>query len=243
PSSGGSKGQWYLIYHTADAKNGGHFRRSVAIDKLQWDDTVTPPRMLKVIPTHAPSAPPAPSRNIAAAARPSASNEPVPQQYWIAAVNDGIVRANPLPPDMWATWTPHNPPQQWLEYTWAKPVTLNGSRIVFWADHPAGANEGVAPPKAWHLEYWHHGAWGPVPHPSASTAEPSTQESHHPAAISFDPVTTRCLRAVFDASGDNTQHAAVAVEEWETLAPKPIAHSDLPAPPAASAGCSETQNH
>ncbi|RXS97293.1 family 43 glycosylhydrolase [Silvibacterium dinghuense] len=231
------KGQWYLIYHTADAKGGGHFRRSVAIDKMQWDDTVTPPRILKVMPTHAPSAPPAPSRNLAPAAHPSASNEPVPLQYWIAAVNDGIVRENPLPPDMWATWTPHNPPQQWLQYTWAAPVTLNGSRIVFWTDHPAGANEGVAPPKAWHLEYWRDGAWHPVPHPSAYTADPG-----HFAAVGFDPVTTRCLRAIFDASGDDQQHAAVAVEEWEALAPKAIPHSQLPAPPTASESCGSTSN-
>ncbi len=42
------KGQWYLIYHTADAKGGGHFRRSVAIDRIEWDDTAKPARMLKV---------------------------------------------------------------------------------------------------------------------------------------------------------------------------------------------------
>ncbi|MCF5934733.1 family 43 glycosylhydrolase, partial [Xanthomonas perforans] len=34
--------QWYLVYHTADATGGGHFRRSVAIDRLEWDDSTQP---------------------------------------------------------------------------------------------------------------------------------------------------------------------------------------------------------
>ena len=140
------KGKWYLVYHTADAKGGGHFRRSVAIDVMEWDDSVSPARILKVKPTRAPHPPPAPTRNIAASARPTASNQPVPMPYWIQALNDGILRDNPLPPDMWASWTPHNPPGQWIQYEWAQPVTLNGSRIFFWADHPAGADGGVAPP-------------------------------------------------------------------------------------------------
>jgi hypothetical protein len=211
-------GKWYLAYHTADAKGGGHFRRGVAIDRLRWDDSVSPPRMLKVVQTHEPRKPAAPSRNIAAAARATASNEPVPVQYWIKALNDGIVRPNPLPPDMWGSWTPHNPPTQWIQYEWPAPVTLNESRIQFWADQPAGANEGVAPPAAWHLEYWNGGQWSRV---AAFGGYPTPADSF--ADVRFDPIATRCLRAVFDASGDGKQFAAVAVQEWETLAPKAIA--------------------
>ena len=216
------KGKWYLIYHTADAKGGGHFRRSVAIDTVQWDDSVSPARMLKVKQTHEPRPPAEPSRNIASAAHASASNEPVPVQYWIKALNDGIVRPNPLPPDMWGSWTPHNPASQWIQYEWAKPVTLNGSRIVFWSDHREGATVGVAPPAAWHLEYYSDDHWHPVanasgyPTPIGSSAD-----------VTFDPVTTRCLRAVFDASGSEQQYAGVAVQEWEALAPKVIATSAL----------------
>lgn len=226
------KGKWYLVYHTADAKGGGHFRRSVAIDTMEWDDNVSPAAIRKVQPTRAPQPPTPPSRNIASAARPSASNEPVPLQYWIAALNDGIVRANPLPPDMWASWTPHNPSAQWIQYEWSRPVTLNGSRINFWADHPAGADEGVAPPAAWHLEYWNHDRWSPVPHPSVySTAVNSF------ATVAFDPVTTPCLRAVLQASGNQPRFAALAVKEWEALAPQPIEHGALPAQPATGSVC------
>lgn len=216
------KGKWYIIYHTADAKGGGHFRRSVAIDTVQWDDTVFPARMLKVKQTHEPQPPPEPSRNIATAAHASASNEPIPVQYWIKSLNDGIVKPNPLPPDMWGSWTANNPPGQWIQYEWAKPVVLNSSRIQFWSDHHAGANAGVAPPASWHLEYRSGDEWKPVANPSGY---PTTVGSF--VDVTFDPVTTRCLRAVFDASGDGKQYAAVAVQEWEALAPKLVAPSAL----------------
>lgn len=214
------KGEWYLAYHTADAKGGGHFRRSVAIDLMRWDDSVEPSRILKVEQTHEPKASPMPSRNIAVAAHVTASNEPVPVQYWIKALNDGIVRANPLPPDMWGSWTSHNPPRQWIQYEWARPVTLNGSRIFFWGDHPAGADVGVAPPATWHMEYWTGDGWRPVasrggyPVPVGLFAD-----------VAFDPVITRCLRAVFDASGKGMQYAGVAVQEWEVLEPQVVAAS------------------
>ncbi|MGA8939511.1 MAG: family 43 glycosylhydrolase [Acidobacteriaceae bacterium] len=206
------KGKWYLVYHTADAKGGGHFRRSIAIDRMEWDDSVSPARILKVKQTHEPQPAPAPSRNVATAATATASNQPVPLQYWIKALNDGIVRSNPLPPDMWGSWTPHNPPTQWIQYEWAKPVTLNASRILFWGDHPAGANVGIAPPAAWHLEYWSGTAWRPV-----ATHDDYPAFSGSFAEVDFDPVTTQCLRAVFNASGSGAQYAGVAVEEWEAL--------------------------
>jgi hypothetical protein len=55
------KGKWYLAYHTADAKDGGHFRRSIAIDRMNWDDSVSPARILKVQATHEPHPAPPPT--------------------------------------------------------------------------------------------------------------------------------------------------------------------------------------
>ncbi|TCP37322.1 family 43 glycosylhydrolase [Sphingomonas sp. BK235] len=206
------KGQWYLTYHTADAVGGGHFRRSVAIDRLAWDDSVVPAAIRPVVATRRPRPAAPPTRNLAAAAEPHASNEPVPSQYWIKALNDGTVRTAPLPPDLWGSWSPSNPPRQWIEYRWLRPVTLNGSRLRFWADHPAGAREGVAPPRAWHLAYWDHG-WKRL-NARATTG----RDGWH--SMTFAPVTTRCLRAILDASGVDGHYAGVAVEEWEALAPR-----------------------
>jgi hypothetical protein len=208
------KGQWYMAYHTADATGGGHFRRSVAIDRLSWDDSVSPARIRPVVPTRAPRPTPPPTRNIAGSASAVASNEPVPVQYWIAALNDGKVRANPLPPEMWGSWTGDNPPQPWIEYRWARPVTIDGVRIHFFADQPAGSGIGVAPPAAWRLEYWDRG-WKPVAGAGAYGTRAGTFQD-----VRFPPLTTRCLRARFDASRGDGTYAGVAVQEWEVLAPQ-----------------------
>ncbi|OAN66531.1 family 43 glycosylhydrolase [Sphingomonas sp. TDK1] len=216
------KGRWYLAYHTADAAGGGHFRRSVALDLLAWDDTVSPAAIRPVTPTRRPAPPPPPSRNVAPGAVAAASNEPVPVQYWIAALNDGLIREAPLPPDMWANWSRANPARAWIEYRWAAPVTLNASRIRFFADHPAGASEGIAPPARWHLEFWRNG-WKPVR--AAGGAAP---RADHFAELRFAPVTTRCLRAVFDASGGGGTYSGVGVQEWEALAVKPVPRPSRP---------------
>lgn len=209
------KGQWYLVYHTADANGGGHFRRSMAIDRMNWDDSSSPARILKVKQTHRPSPPAAPTRNVAGCADVRASNEPIPLQYSLAALNDGIVRANPLPPDMWATWTTHNPAMQWIEYEWPHPVRLNEARIYFWNDQPEGSKVGVAPPASWSLEYWTGQDWKPVAHPGRYATEVGKFNT-----VPFDAVTTTRLRAVFHASGDSQSYAAVAVTEWEALLPQ-----------------------
>ncbi len=227
------KSQWYLVYHTADAKGGNHFRRSVAIDRMEWDDSVKPARILKVIPTHEPQPAPVPTRNIAMAAHASASNEPVPVQYWIKALNDGVVRPNPLPPDMWGSWSRHNPPSQWIQYTWARPVTLNGTRMVFWSDHPAGASEGVAPPADWYLEYWKDGAWTPITKASGYPTSPTETFLN----VEFPKIKTQCLRAVFNAAGSDGQYAALAVEEWEALTPEAALPSARGSAPADSKMC------
>ena len=205
------KGRWYLAYHTADAVGGGHFRRSIALDEMHFDDRVSPAAILPVMPTRRPLMPPAPSRNLARSASAAASNEPIPLRYWIKSLNDGITKTAPLPPDMWGSSSQRNAKQQWIEYRWDTPVRLDGARMWFWADQPAGSATGVAPPARWHLEYWNDG-WTPVARPQGfGTAVGSFQTA------SFAPVTTRCLRAVFDASGTDAGHAGIAVQEWEAL--------------------------
>lgn len=205
------KGKWYIAYHTADAVGGGHFRRSVAIDRVEWDDSVSPAAIRPVVTTRAPQPAPAATHNIARSAWAASSNV-VPVQYWIAALNDGRVRANPLPPEMWGSWTGNNPARPWVEYRWGKPMTITGARIQFFADQPAGSGIGVAPPATWHLEYW-DGGWKPVA-AAYGTAAGRFEE------VRFAPVTTRCLRAVFDASSAGGTFAGVGVQEWEVLAPR-----------------------
>jgi hypothetical protein len=226
-------GKWYIVYHTADAKNGGHFRRSVAIDRLAWDDDVTPARILEVVPTGGAPVDTAPIANIASHARITASNAPVPVRYWLRAVNDGKVRKAPLPPDMWATWSRENPPRQWIMYQWERPETLTGSSLYFWADHAAGSGAGVAPPKFWRLQYWNGAGWSPV-----NARSPYTSALDVDNRVDFTPVTTRCLRAVFDGSTDGVTYAAVALQEWKVFSdrPRPALRTSLKG--AADENCS-----
>ncbi|WP_436534769.1 family 43 glycosylhydrolase [Actinoplanes sp. HUAS TT8] len=211
-------GQWYITYHTADAAGGGHFRRSVAIDKVEWDDTQSPPRMKQVVPTPVKQRDRTPRANLAQEATVTVSNDPVPTQYWVKALNDEIVRANPLPPDMWGTWTGSNPAQQWVQYTWDQPMRIGGSQIDFWNDQPPGSGVGVAAPAGWRIQYWDlaAGKWADVT--GASGYPTGTQGFQN---TTFDPVTTTQVRAVLDASTNGSTYSAVAVEEWKVLAAQP----------------------
>lgn len=219
-------GQWWLAYHTADAVGGNHFRRSVAIDRVEWDDTQSPPRIMPVVTTPPKVKDVTPRANVAQEATVTVSNTPVPTQYWVKALNDEIVRPNPLPPDMWGTWTGNNPPQQWVQYTWAQPMRLSGSQIEFWNDQPQGTGVGVAAPASWKIQYWDasgDGQWRDVPNPSGyGTATSGFQDT------TFDPVTTTQARAVFDASTNGSTYSAVAVEEWKVLAEQPASVTPPP---------------
>jgi hypothetical protein len=207
------KGQWWLAYHTADAVGGGHFRRSVALDRMTWDDSVSPPAILPITPTKRAAPPPALTRNLAGRGTATASTAPVAVRFWIMALNDGVAKAAPLPPDMWGSSTTHNPASQWIEYRFDQPVTVNGARIRFWADQPAGSGIGVAPPKAWRMAYWDRG-WKSVRDPKGFGTGVDDFQS-----ATFAPLTARCFRAVFDASSAQGTYAGLAVQEWELLAP------------------------
>ncbi|KFY17439.1 hypothetical protein V492_00688 [Pseudogymnoascus sp. VKM F-4246] len=210
--------EWFLTYHTRDAVDGTHFRRSVAFDKLAWDDTTSPPSILEVMQTHRPSSGSDPTRNIALQATPSSANA-IPIQYWVKAINDGRVEENPLPPDYWSSYAAEQSPQtSTLTYGWNTTVQLNGATMAFFADQPAGSNVGVPPPASWKLEYLtSEGSWTEVSVTSSGGYPTSVTDS--PGEVSFETVTTTSLRAILIASGSGNQFGGVGVKEWAALAP------------------------
>lgn len=210
-------GNWYLVYHTADAQGGGHFRRSVAFDALTFDDSQSPPAINKVVPTKRPQPAAQPTRNIAPKAKASSANG-TPIQYWVESLHDGEIPSNPLPPDYWSSYDGESSPQEsTLVYEWNTTVSLNGVRMAFFADQEAGANVGVPPPASWHVEYkTDAGAWEKV---ANSTAYP-LDVTDDPEEVAFDEVSTTSLRAKLTASGSGSQFGGAAVKEWEALAPK-----------------------
>ncbi|KAH8784423.1 glycosyl hydrolase family 43 protein [Hyaloscypha finlandica] len=209
-------GEWFITYHTRDAVGGTHFRRSIAFDKLEWDDTTSPPSILKMKQTHRPAPAQTPTRNIAPRATPSSTNI-TPIQYWINAINDGCVEANPLPPDYWCSYAAEESPQtSTLTYKWNTMVQLNGATMALFADQPVGSNIGVPPPASWKMEYLTSaGLWTAVSVTSSGGYLTTVTDS--PKEVSFQTVSTTSLRAILTASG--SQYGGVGVKEWAALAP------------------------
>ncbi|KZL77203.1 glycosyl hydrolase family 43 protein [Colletotrichum tofieldiae] len=209
-----SNGEWGLAYHTRDAEGGTHFRRSVAIDRLTWDDTATPPAINKVVQTRGAGPAKEPTRNIAPKAVASSAGE-TPIQYWIRSINDERVEEAPLPPDYWSSYAAEQSPEtSTLTLTWNSTVELNGVAMVFFADQPAGSKVGVAPPASWKVEYQDGSAWKAV----SATSFP-TEVAESPKEVSFTTVSTKALRAVLTSSGGGGQFAGVAVKEFFAYAP------------------------
>lgn len=145
--------QWYLVYHTADAEDGGNFRRSMAYDRMEFDDASSPPKILPVQQTFRTGPPPAPTyeRGQYAVATSEPPNSVV---YWIKALKDLKVPRNPLPPQYWSSYDrTRSAAQSTLTYEWNSTVKLSSTSVAFFTDQAAGAVIGVAPPTAWRLEY------------------------------------------------------------------------------------------
>jgi putative cell wall-binding protein len=215
-------GSWYIAYHTADAEGGNHFRRSVAIDEVLWDDSVSPARMLEVVQTPEKSVDRTPRANVAPWATASASNEPVPAQYWMRALNDELVRPNPLPPDMWGSYSGERPASQWVQYDWPAPVRIDSTTVDFWRDAVPGSGDGVSNPASWVLQYRDTaGEWADVADPTGYGT--GTEE---PVTVGFAPVTTTAVRLTMEASpgtADPSRFSALAIEEWRVDAQQPEA--------------------
>ncbi|OBT71081.1 hypothetical protein VF21_09864 [Pseudogymnoascus sp. 05NY08] len=190
--------EWFITYHTRDALGGTHFRRSIAFDKLTWDDTTSPPSILnKRI-----------GRRLLTL-----------QLYWIKVINDERVEANPLPPDYWCSYAAEQSPEtSTLTYEWDTAVDLNGATMAFFADQPPRSNVGVPPPASWKLEYLTSaGSWTAVS-VTSSGAYPTTV-TDSPEKVSFQTVSTTFLRAVLKASGSGGQFGGIGVKEWAALVP------------------------
>ncbi|KAK6067173.1 glycosyl hydrolase family 43 protein [Seiridium cupressi] len=144
---------YYLVHHTADSVDGGHFGHSIVFDVMTFDDNQFPPKINKITQTHRPAGGPEPTRSIALAAVAGSVNT-TPIQYWMTSVNDGKIPVNPLPPDYWSSYAATDSPvTNQLTLTWNTTVTLDGTRMVLFADQDAGSNIGVPPPSSWGVEY------------------------------------------------------------------------------------------
>ncbi len=112
----------------------------------------------------------------------------------VSAINDGIYppRSHDTADPYWGTWPQQG--SQWIELDWAKPVTADAAAIYFWSD-----GSGVLPPASWTIQYWNGSAFVPVTGASGYGTKLDTFNS-----VTFQPVTTTRLRAVFDTGYTGT---------------------------------------
>lgn len=194
--------QWWLTYHTKDAKDGGHFRRSIAIDKVEWDGD----QILPVQQTWADSPALRLTRNLAVDARASASHTEQPPMT-LAALNDGRPKTAILPPDHWGNYRGNQSTIEadWVRYDWSVPVRVDGVGLQFHQDP-----NWIRPPARWLVESLDgEGNWLPV----ETGAYPT--EAREWIEVSFPGVTTRAIRVTFWGRPNGDYFHSVALTELE----------------------------
>ena len=114
----------------------------------------------------------------------------------------------------------------YAQYTWDKAVTIDSSRVQFWANFAGGPNEdegGLEIPDSWEIQYRDaEGNWQPVT-PTADGAYTTVRNdpSHRGegegggwSTVTFEPVTTNALRLVLHPHLSDSATFGAAVAEW-----------------------------
>jgi hypothetical protein len=191
-------GQWYMVYHTADAPGGGNFRRSVAVDRLFFNTDGT---MQKVVQTRGGGGGPPSGTNHGLTG--AASTSFVSSWESLAAVNDGFVptssadRAHPV----YGNWPQQG--TQWVEYRWNNPVSVSRS-AAYWFDD----NQGIDLPASCQVQYWNGSSYVNVPNQSSCGVGANTYNVTTFGAVS----TTRLRLNITSRSGFST-----GMLEWLAL--------------------------
>src|SRR4029453_13325981 len=124
-------GQWYMVYHNANAPGGGNFRRSVAVDQMFFNADGTIQRVVQTTTGPPPNPGTGGSTNHALTGTRSTSY--VSPWENLAAINDNFTptssadRAHPV----YGNWPQQG--TQWGQYDWARAVTLRQAS-VYWLD-------------------------------------------------------------------------------------------------------------
>jgi uncharacterized protein len=91
----------------------------------------------------------------------------------------------------------------WLQYTFEKPVTVSETKVYWFDDAPNG---GCRIPEEWRVVYQDGEQWKPVEANGAYTVTTNAYD-----AITFKPVTTSALRLEIKFK----QNYSVGVEAWK----------------------------
>ncbi|MFC6092592.1 glycoside hydrolase family 43 protein [Saccharothrix lopnurensis] len=195
-------GQWYIVYHNANAPGGGNFRRSVAVDLLHFNADGT---MRKVVQTTT-GPPPNPGGGGGGNLAPSATASTSHVSAWesLAALNNGGTPANSADRSnlAYGNWPERG--TQWVEYTW--PTARSVDRVsTYWFDD----GQGIDLPASCQVQYWTGSAYAPVPGQSACGVAGDTVNT-----TTFTAVSTTRLRLSITSKPDSS----TGVLEWQAFA-------------------------
>jgi hypothetical protein len=200
-------GQWYLVYHTANAPGGGNFRRSVQVDLMNFnaDGTIQPVQQTTTGPppnpggstpptTPPPTTPPS-GTNLATSATAVCSTT----SSWesCSAINTGgdPASSNIAGPNLgtrWGTWPATG--QQWAELQWSSSQSVGRAQVYFFDD-----NQGIDLPASWSLQYWNGSSYVSVP---GASGYPVAANQYN--TVTFSPVSTTRLRVVLNSNGSSS---------------------------------------
>ncbi|HSU54548.1 MAG TPA: beta-L-arabinofuranosidase domain-containing protein [Candidatus Dormibacteraeota bacterium] len=120
------------------------------------------------------------------------------------AIHDGVeATKSSEQPAALCHWWPHRGTEEWAQYSWRQPVTINGTQ-VFWFDD-TGHGE-CRLPASWRIDYLANGGWQPVP---GVKRYPVGKDKWCEAK--FDPITTTSVRLMIKLP----ENYAAGVHEWK----------------------------
>ncbi len=120
-------------------------------------------------------------------------------------IHDGVEpRSSGEQPQKLFHWWPHKGTQEWVSYTWTKPISVKGVR-VYWFDD-TGRGE-CRLPDSWSLETLQGDKWVPVD----ATVFPVQGSQWN--EVSFAPIQTKALRLVVKLK----QGWAAGVRQWKVI--------------------------
>jgi uncharacterized protein len=126
-------------------------------------------------------------------------------QPW--GINDGLEpKSSGEQPAALCHWWPHRGRDEWVQYTWKKPVTLKSASVYWFDDTGRGA---CRLPTAWRIEYRDGEDWKPV----ATSTEYSAKKDAW-CCVNFAHVTTTALRLAVKLQ----DQWAAGVHEWKVEA-------------------------
>ncbi|GAA1844274.1 glycoside hydrolase family 43 protein [Asanoa iriomotensis] len=199
-------GQWYMVYHNANAPGGGNFRRSVAVDQMFFNSDGTIQRVVQTTtgpPANpgGPTNPPTSGTNLGPSA--TASTSYVSSWESLAAINNGGTPATSQDRSNLAYGNWPQQGTQWIEYQWPSARSIN--RVAtYWFDD----NQGIDLPASCQVQHWNGSAYVAVPGQSACGVAGNTFNSTTFTAVS----TTRLRLSITSRSGFST-----GVLEWQAF--------------------------